>query len=192
MSEPTTDAHAPGKSHTTATTYSYYDILHIAPETKWNSLSKDEVKTAYRRALLVHHPDKLPSIPNGTSLDESRKPSETPTATPKYSIDEIIAAYQVLSHATKRAAYDEALLKRNEKDLHGQSGTHIGVETYDLEDMVYDEDREMWSRGCRCGDDGGYTVTVQDLDKESQHGEIYVGCRGCSLFIKVVFAVEED
>lgn len=191
MSESTTKAHAPGESHTTAT-HSFYDILQVAPETKRNTLSKDEIKTAYRRALLVHHPDKLPFTPTGTSLDGPSKPSETPTATPKYSIDDIIAAYQVLSHPTKRAAYDEALLKRNEKDFHGQSGTHIGVETYDLEDMVYDEDREIWSRGCRCGDEGGYKVTVQDLDKESQHGEIYVGCRGCSLFIKVVFAVEED
>jgi diphthamide biosynthesis protein 4 len=167
--------------------YTYYDILQLPHGgAEWNTFPKDEIKTAYRRALLVHHPDKIPK----TSLEPSSS-SRQPPPTPKYSIDEIVAAYEVLSDSAKRAAYDEAL-KRNEKDLQGQNGTHIGVEMYDLEDMVHDEHKDIWSKGCRCGDECGYILTVPDLEKESQHGEVYVGCRGCSLFIKVLFAVDED
>ena len=168
--------------------YTYYDILQLARDgVRSNSFAKDEVKTAYRRALLLHHPDKIPN-PSPESSSGSRPQT---SATPKYSIDEIVAAYEALSDSAKRAAYDESL-KHNEKELQGQSGTHIGVEMYDLEDLVYDEGKDIWSRGCRCGDEHGYILTAADLEKESQHGEIYVGCRGCSLFIKVLFAVEED
>lgn len=177
-----------------AQSYTYYDILQVPSTTEWNVHSKDELKTAYRRALLLHHPDKLPNTSDSlenSSTNSSRPVPPLSTRPPKHSIDEIITAYQVLSNPTKRAAYDEAL-RRNEKGLQGQSGTHIGVEVYDLEDMEYAEDKEIWSRPCRCGDERGYMVTVADLEKESQHGEIYVGCLGCSLFIKVLFAMEED
>lgn len=35
-------------------------------------------------------------------------------------------------------------------------------------------------------------VTEEELEKESAHGEIVIGCRGCSLWMKVLFAVQED
>ncbi|KAK5049552.1 hypothetical protein LTR84_004481 [Exophiala bonariae] len=197
MCEPTTTppidqaACAVGDGHNL---YTYYDILQIPPSTEWNLHYVDELKRAYRRALLVHHPDKIPNTVESVDKSNGNNKPQAPslsTQPPNYSIDEITTAYKVLSNANKRAAYDEAL-RRNETDQRGQSGTHIGVEVFDLEDMAYDDDKEIWSRSCRCGDERGYMVAVDDLEKESQHGEIFVGCLGCSLFIKVMFAVEGD
>lgn len=182
MSSTHQTAFAVGKGHT------HYDILQLARDgANGNNFPKDELKAAYRRALLAHHPDKIPSF----SLEPSSGSRIQTPPTPKYSIDEIVSAYEVLSDSAKRTAYDEAL-KRDEKDPQSQNGTHVGVEMYDLEDLTYDEDKDIWSKECRCGDEHGYILTVPDLEKESQYGEVYVGCRGCSLFIKVLFAMEED
>jgi hypothetical protein len=48
-----------------------------------------------------------------------------------------------------------------------------------------------WYRGCRCGDERGFMVTEMDLEKEAEHGEVVIGCRGCSLWMKILFAMEE-
>ncbi|OAP54974.1 hypothetical protein AYL99_10674 [Fonsecaea erecta] len=175
-------------------TDTHYDVLQLPrrPE-QLDRLSKDDIKAAYRRALLIHHPDKAPSSTKNASL----KPQQNNGAlapTPIYSIDEIIVAYEVLSDPKRRADYDRILdraVSFGEKDKGGEKGTHIGVEIYDLEDLRFDESQAVWSKSCRCGDEQGYTVTESDLEKEAQQGEIYVGCRGCSLFIKVLFALEE-
>lgn len=74
----------------------------------------------------------------------------------------------------------------------------------DLEDLSEDgnEDGGVWFRGCRCGDERGFLVTEEDLergvDAENEgkgttgRGEVVVGCRGCSLWVRVVFAVQDD
>ncbi|EXJ96075.1 hypothetical protein A1O1_01201 [Capronia coronata CBS 617.96] len=170
---------AQGSQHT------HYDVLQLPRHGDGQRLSKDEVKAAYRRALLLHHPDKVQS--------GALKHSTGPT-TSLYSVDEIVVAYEVLADPEKRHAYDRALDQNDRSGLKGADGgkgTHIGVELYDLEDLVYDEVRNIWSKSCRCGDEQGYTLTETDLERESQHGEIYVGCRGCSLFIKVLFGLVE-
>jgi diphthamide biosynthesis protein 4 len=162
--------------------YTYYDVLALPRRGgTWGFLSKDDIKTAYRRALLVHHPDKARTDVGNTSSAREHQP--------KYSIDEIVNAYETLVDQEKRAEYNETLDKGTGKG--NVSGTHIGVEVFDLEDLKYDEGKNTWSRSCRCGDEHGYILTEQDLEKESQQGEIYVGCRGCSLFIKVLFSLEE-
>ncbi|EXJ79280.1 hypothetical protein A1O3_08782 [Capronia epimyces CBS 606.96] len=163
----------------------YYDVLGLARHEDRQPLSKDDIKAAYRRALLLHHPDKA----HGGVL---RRASGHPT--PLYSIDEIVVAYEVLTDPEKRAAYDQALDHEGLPGIRGwdhYKGTHVGVESYDLEDLDYDETENMWSRSCRCGDEHGYALTETDLEKESLNGEIYVGCRGCSLFIKVLFGLAE-
>jgi diphthamide biosynthesis protein 4 len=58
--------------------------------------------------------------------------------------------------------------------------------------LVYDEDKNIWSRGCRCGDSNGYMLTEAELERESSEGEIYVACKGCSLWIKVLFGTTES
>lgn len=171
--------------------YTHYDVLRLDRD-DFSSLSKDDIKAAYRRALLIHHPDKI-SSDAGRGPSTLKSGSENVQPKHRYSIDDIVSAYEILSDPTKRADYNRSLGRDSWKranDRHN-GGTHIGVESYDLEDLTYDEDKGTWSRSCRCGDEKGYVVTEADLERESQQGEIYVGCRGCSLFIKVQFAIEE-
>jgi diphthamide biosynthesis protein 4 len=158
----------------------HYDVLQLARDADWSRLSPDDIKAAYRRALLIHHPDKTTIYVKAVKL----------SPTPKYSIDEIVVAYDVLSDPEKRATYDAALDTRDGLRS-SEKSAHMGVETFDLEELAYDETRSIWSKSCRCGDECGYILTESDLERESQHGEIYVGCRGCSLFIKVLFAAAD-
>ena len=183
--------------------YTYYDILGI-PRSRRDyrdatggfndELSKENLRTAYRRALLIHHPDKLPNDAQNKGADGNRVVDEHDlTLKDRFTIDEIVNAYNVLVDSSKRAEYDRILDLKDKTQGQGTAsgvGSHIGVEVFDLEDLTYHEDKNIWTSGCRCGDSQGYVVTETDLERESQHGEIYVGCRGCSLFIKVLFAVE--
>ena len=168
--------------------YTHYDIL-LLPRQNLSGLSKDDTKAAYRRALLLHHPDKASSAGTKTALRTPQKVASNP----QYSVDEIVVAFDTLSDPTRRAEYDKSLERENAGwiQVTGRKEAHTGVETYDLEDLVYDVSKNTWSRTCRCGDEQGYIVAEPDLERESQHGEVYVGCRGCSLFIKVLFAAEE-
>jgi len=171
--------HSPERGRT------HYDVLNLPRHGDWSRLSKEEVKAAYRRALLIHHPDKAPN---------STLKSPDGPRTPLYSIDDIVIAYETLLDSVKRFEYNQSLDKDQSYGLsgaNGHTGTHIGVEVYDLEDLEYDERKNVWSKSCRCGDEQGYIMTESDLEKESQSGEIYAGCRGCSLFIKVLFALED-
>ncbi|KIX97699.1 uncharacterized protein Z520_06477 [Fonsecaea multimorphosa CBS 102226] len=183
-----------GQARSRTITHTHYDVLQLPrrPE-QFHRLSKDDIKAAYRRALLIHHPDKAPSTTKNVSL-RTLQSNGASTPTPVYSIDDIVVAYEVLSDSKRRAEYDRTLnpaVSFGGNNEGGEKGTHIGVEIYDLEDLKFDESQGIWSKSCRCGDEQGYTVTESDLEKEAQQGEIYVGCRGCSLFIKVLFALEE-
>ncbi|ETI26998.1 hypothetical protein G647_10097 [Cladophialophora carrionii CBS 160.54] len=169
--------------------HSYYDVLRLSRH-DLGGLSKDDIRAAYRQALLTHHPDKVPGANRKGVL--KAHPDEAPNT--RYTIDEIVLAFETLSDPIKRVEYDRSLQDVGElgwKQVNGQKGTHTGVEVYDLEDLVYAEVSNTWFKGCRCGDEQGYILTEPDLEREKQHGELYVGCRGCSLFIKVQFAVDE-
>lgn len=190
----------------------HYDILRLPRPSleslqhdKFQSaLSKDDIKVAYRRALLIHHPDKIKITPSAPSTNQSQvhtnhtytsisTSASDPTLTTHYTIDEIVTAYNVLLDPVQRTEYDHALI-RQDKDAgvvpEPGAGSHMGVEVFDLEDLDYNQEDDTWTRPCRCGDLRGYLLTDTDLERESQHAEIYVGCRGCSLFIKVLFAVQ--
>ena len=114
-----------------------------------------------------------------------------------YTIDEITTAYKTLSDPHLRAEYDRSLrLDRAKIAERERTGDvfHTGLEAVDLEDLACDEgDAEnlVWYRGCRCGDERGFLVSEMDLEREVEQGEVVVGCRGCSLWLKVLFAVED-
>lgn len=189
----------PSASPTTDTTNKdYYEILNIpsvdSSSGKLPIISKQQLKNAYHKALLKHHPDKSSPSPTPASGEKSNT----------YTIDDVTNAYKILSDPVLRAEYDRDLILRRRNDSFNKAAGkaddvsfHTGLEVVDLEDLNEQDDDEatgssIWYRGCRCGDEKGFIITEDELEAEAQHGEILVGCRGCSLWIKVLFAVEED
>ncbi|EAW10377.1 diphthamide biosynthesis protein 4 [Aspergillus clavatus NRRL 1] len=183
-------------SHTITHDHDYYEILNL-PYSPSTALSKQQLKLAYHKALLQHHPDKTPSA-------EPPTPTQA-KATPTVTIDAITAAYKTLSDPALRAEYDRLRrLDRASAVGRGPAGEnaaaaaaaaaafHTGLEVVDLEDLECEEreDGARWFRGCRCGDERGFLVTEADLEKEVEQGEVVIGCRGCSLWMKILFAVE--
>ncbi|KAL9115424.1 MAG: hypothetical protein Q9227_000745 [Pyrenula ochraceoflavens] len=165
----------------------YYDILGLLQEQ--SRISNETVRVAYRKALLQHHPDK------GSAKKFTRNEQS-----PLYSIDEIVAAYQTLSDPTARAEYEKQLLLSSKAQYKNHaaeklgSGAHDGVEDVDLDEMTYEEKIGLWSKGCRCGNEKGYILDEEELNKaaDAGEGEVYVGCEGCSLCIRVLFHVDEE
>ncbi|KAL1964621.1 hypothetical protein VTN77DRAFT_6795 [Rasamsonia byssochlamydoides] len=183
----------------------FYEVLNL-PFTGSSSIpSKQQIKIAYHKALLKYHPDKAGQSPAKLSLSACDDAPRTRI----FTVDEITDAYKTLSDPVLRAEYDRTLrlqrLRSGEK-LKDADVFHTGLEVVDLEDLNYEEGPEpgedgrdesgesgaYWYRGCRCGDEKGFVVTEEELEREAQHGEIVIGCRGCSLWMKVLFAVAED
>lgn len=190
--------------------HDFYEILNLPFTETSTTLSKQQIKVAYHRALLRHHPDKAAGALAANSPTTKTKPATSSLRddephTRTYTVDEITAAYKTLSDPYLRAEYDRSLrLQRlgggggREGNNNGGGVFHTGLEVVDLEDLNYEEGQEgqatgaFWYRGCRCGDERGFLITEQNLEREAEHGEIVVGCRGCSLWMKVLFAVETE
>ena len=150
----------------------HYGVLGLTSTD--GNIDEKALKLAYRRALLIHHPDKS----NQTS---KYKPS----------IDQITIAYKTLSHPVARSEYDRLRASKHAAKGDGGQSTHSGLETMDLDDLCCDEAHGMWYQGCRCGKDQAYIVTVEDLEANAEYGETIIGCQGCSLWLRVTFAVAE-
>lgn len=171
-----------------------------------------ELRQAYKRALLHHHPDK----------QKKKKPQESTSSPTTYppaavaTIDEITEAYRVLGNASERAKYDVELRKwktmNNHHHHHHQADVviatrHTGMEIVDLEELdfeVFENENEngnekdatvtgnIWKRACRCGSIPAFVVTEAELEKSADEGELVTGCKGCSLWLKVMFTVDDD
>lgn len=165
------------ESHELAT---HYQVLKLTPallDTQHDPSSL--IKRAYHRALLQNHPDKATS-------SSSSSPSF-------YTIDQITRAFNVLSSPKQRADYDTSLrLQSNGDGSPLGAKFQTGVENVDLDDLDFDEAKECWYRGCRCGNDRGYLFHEADLVEVEDEGELLVGCLDCSLWLRVHFAVVED
>lgn len=169
----------------------HYEILDL-PSNLQNepAISAQILRAAYRRALLRWHPDKsnthVGALKSSNSVDQA-----------KFSIDQISVAYATLSDSKQRGEYDKEL--RAQRLLNGNANENgwdrkfkTGVEVVDLDDLEYDEVQGVWYRGCRCGDERGFEVREEDLEEGQADGEVIVGCRGCSLWLRVLFGVVED
>lgn len=190
----------------------HYHVLGLPPPGSRSNQktvpSDEQVKQAYRTALLQYHPDKVGSLGTSDPRDTgalSRKLSKSsvhcdfddkaPT------IDEIKAAYLVLSDASSRAAYDRELILKSSASL-GLNGSTTssrltGGEVVDLDDMVLDDTSSsvlIWTRSCRCGQDRGFEVRETQLDAAVAKGEkeVVLGCHGCSLWMRVTFDLADD
>lgn len=160
----------------------YYDILGLHQDQP--SPSPEEVKKAYRKALLSHHPDK-----SAKTDCQTAHASNLGTLT----VDDIALAYKTLSEPALKVDYDRWLASNAQSSGPNKSGGrvhHTGLETVDLDDLDYDEKSQSWTRSCRCGV-GGFEVTEDELEKNLEDRELIVGCEGCSLWLRVLFSVEE-
>lgn len=159
-------------------TPNHYDILGLPnPHGMKQQISQHDVKTAYRRALLRHHPDKS----NGVHT------VDRPVA--KYTVDQLLLAYSTLSDPAKRSRYDQS--QRLASNLE-EPKSHPGLELVDLDDLGFNEAECTWYRSCRCGNQRGFSITEQELEDNAEYGEVITMCRGCSLCLKVKFVVVDD
>ena len=53
----------------------------------------------------------------------------------------------------------------------------------DLDDMTYHVETATYTFPCRCGKEGGFVISEEDLEK----GRDLVECRGCSSWIQVSY-----
>lgn len=127
--------------------------------------SAAEIKAAYHRALLLHHPDKL-------LASDHRKDA--------IDLDLLKRAFMTLSTPELRAKYDAARLRPH-------SGPRP-AQVVSLEDFTVHEDADdiYWTYDCRCG--GTYRITEKDMEKD-QH---LIGCHTCSEVVWVGYEVADE
>lgn len=165
-------------------TQNHYEVLALPshpPKTK--DLTDQDIRLAYRRALLLHHPDK-----------STRHSTPSPPTPSKNTIDAITLAYKTLINPSTRSEYDRSLLTSSSSSAIRipSKPSHPGLDTVDLGDMGYDAKEQMWYRRCRCGRDGVYVITEEELELNAEYGETITPCQGCSLWLRVTYAVAED
>ena len=99
----------------------YYETLGIS-----KSASDSDIKSAYRKLAMQHHPDRNPDNPEAE--EKFKQASE---------------AYQVLSDADKRAAYD----RYGHAGLSGMDGGGFSGQPQDISDIFGDIFGEMFNMG---------------------------------------------
>ncbi|KAJ4485565.1 DnaJ domain-containing protein [Lentinula aciculospora] len=136
----------------------FYKVLALS-----RTASAEEVKSAYHRALIAHHPDKNTSKP------------------PTIHIATIKEAYEVLSSPALRALYD-----RRHQQKAGATGPRP-AQSVSLEEFEEDPiDETVWTYPCRCG--ARYHITEDDME----NGIHIAGCSGCSELVWVGFEPAKD
>ena len=154
----------------------HYDVLDLLPVlTTDETLNEKTIKHAYRRALLSQHPDK--SSPEHSSVS-------------KYSVDQIILAYKTLLDPASRHEYDRTRFMDSRLTSTARLRMR-GVESVDLDDLIYDETQSLWYRSCRCGLSRSYVISEKELESNVERGEVVTGCPGCSIWLRVTFAVDD-
>ncbi|CAD6504091.1 BgTH12-05828 [Blumeria graminis f. sp. triticale] len=160
----------------------FYQILDLPEGFHTHSLLHlKALRTAYHKALLRNHPDK-------TSSATETKPTKV------YTIDQITQAFSTLCDPKLAAAYSKELESRAVsyyRETWAKDYRPI-AETVDLEEICFDDSEKLWFKDCRCGDDRGYIVQEKDLEVATEDGEISIECRGCSLWLTVLFGVVEE
>ena len=171
----------------------YYQILGLVSPTVDKDLTNQQVKIAYRRALLVNHPDKAKSsLPRRTirSLKEDVKPFDQPL----YTLDHIREAYEVLGDPWRRQEYDLDLASkqrfRGEPDVASGKTVTTELEEVDIDDMDHSDETGTWTHPCRCGNPIAFEVYEKDLLDE-QTGEVLAYCSDCSHHVRVTFQITE-
>ncbi|KAK7470225.1 hypothetical protein VKT23_001659 [Stygiomarasmius scandens] len=189
----------------------FYQILSISPASSFS-----QIKSAYHRALLQHHPDKshqyhgvdgrTQTYGNGIGAMIDAEPERNVANgnnSPILSISTIKQAYLVLSDPALRAEHD-ATRARNQpfRPLENHATGPRPAQLIDLSDFTevpvarpcsngsFSDDRNKdgfeYTHPCRCG--GMYKITEAQMER----GEHLVGCESCSEVVWVSFEVAED
>lgn len=191
----------PTSTRDTEETQDHYTVLSLP---RIPPPSEKAIRNAYRRALLLHHPDK----------SKSRTTASSPKFVP--SIDHITTAYKTLVDPLRREDYDRrTLLTSSSSTTRSTTATaasataeqrYPGLETVDLNEMNFvsatdDPDNQeagggggeggIYWRGCRCGRTMAFEIPEKELEAYAEDGEIVTGCQGCSLWLRVLFASVE-
>lgn len=131
---------------------SLYEILKVS-----RGATTEEIKKAYQKLLLLHHPDK-----GGEGNGES--------------FMLVQAAWDRLKTEEGRRSYEDELAKLKMDVVQEQ---HVS-EVVRADDMNWDEEASVLFMSCRCG--GRFEVSQDDVDV----GVDIVPCTQCSFRIKVV------
>ena len=124
----------------------HYEVLGLE-----NSYcSEEEIKIAYRKLALKHHPDKQANH----STTEREESSNLFTL--------IQTAWEILSDKDKRKVYDREWTKKQARGLHAEDVTlclhtkNCNESTHHVEEVLgdfqYDPNNEVWYKACRCGE----------------------------------------
>ncbi|KAF6176159.1 hypothetical protein GIB67_023450 [Kingdonia uniflora] len=162
----------------------HYDILSVKEDARY-----EEIRTSYRSALLISHPDKLQGITNMSDAHQLEERFLT-----------IQKAWEILGDSSSRAFYDRGLrnlrqdLETVEDDIcleemtvedvgevteifyHCRCGDYFAIDSTELKDMGY-----LFER---CGDN----VLLQRPD--TMPTSIIIPCGSCSLKIRLTIQTQ--
>lgn len=148
----------------------FYHILEIQQDA-----SQEEVKRAYHRALLRHHPDKK------RAEDFALAPTVIPA------IDTLREAFRILSSPSSRQVYDQTLkLSLSSSQTSKTTPRPANVVSLDDFQEVRRGDSSTWTYTCRCG--GTFVMSELLLDEDIH----LVGCDCCSEVVWVGYEVQES
>ncbi len=143
-----------------------YDVLGVD-----RSATQDEIKSAFRKAAVLHHPDKNPDDPSAQQR-----------------FKEINAAYQILSDPQKRAAFDRLGAAAFDPSMAAAGGNPFGGVQFDMSDLNIDGifGDLLGALGIRVGNTGTLQREVRITFEEAAFGcakeityERVEGCTDC-------------
>lgn len=181
----------------------HYQILNIDEKAEYT-----EIKNAYRKLCLMHHPDKRQQRINNSKHEEEEEESDI-------IFTRIQAAWDCLGDEKKRMEYDESLNRMRDKNVNDIHKAQIvklcemKCEVCDVEgsssDCDYDDcendydgnkdclvpnissKQNVYSFTCRCGD--CFEILEEELDLSTNSHSLDCNifeCESCSLSIKIV------
>ncbi|GAA94676.1 uncharacterized protein L969DRAFT_49206 [Mixia osmundae IAM 14324] len=151
----------------------HYDTLAVTRQA-----SQAEIRSAYLRLILQHHPDKL----DPDRLDDNDKSRA------------IVQAFAVLGKSDSRAQYDRELSIAQSKIKGKQSARAATIDLEEMAELEMARDgMEGYSFPCRCG--SAFVLSSHQLTEaitRSSEGTaakhtLAVPCQGCSLVIDVEY-----
>ncbi|MCW8796744.1 MAG: molecular chaperone DnaJ [Chlorobium sp.] len=144
----------------------YYEVLGVS-----RSVSKDEIKKAYRKLAMKYHPDKNP---DNSEAEEHFK--------------EVNEAYEVLSNEDKRRRYDQFGHAGVGSSASSQGGAY-GAGAGDIND-IFSAFSDMFGGGARAG--GGSPFGFEDVfGGGARRSRSSAGVRGNDLKIRLKLSLEE-